>query len=95
MPVLESEIETKVSKYAIARGCVSIKIVAGSVRGWPDRLFISPSGRYLFIEFKKKGGKLRKLQEHRIGLLKKNNAEVIVIDSIEEGEWEIEHLVTA
>lgn len=37
--------------------------------GWPDRLVLTGRGRHYWIEFKRPGGKLRKVQERRIAKL--------------------------
>jgi hypothetical protein len=34
--------------------------------GWPDRLVLTGDGHHYWIEFKRPGGKLRKVQERRI-----------------------------
>lgn len=68
MSELEKDIEDKVCKWAAAKGfiCLKIKFVE---TGWPDRLFISPQGHTIFIEFKRRGERPTKLQEYRINEL--------------------------
>jgi hypothetical protein len=65
MPVLEKEIETKVVKWAQNHGFLTPKVKFVEA-GWPDRLFVSPYGATIFIEFKRPGERPDKLQEYRI-----------------------------
>lgn len=51
---LEVEIEDRVVAWAKSRNFLTPKVKFAE-RGWPDRLFISPYGHTLFIEFKKPG----------------------------------------
>ena len=62
--------ETWVSDWAAARGVISLKLALRYDAAWPDRLFLIPGGRPLFIEFKREGDDLRVLQEHRRATLK-------------------------
>jgi hypothetical protein len=62
---LENPIENKVASIAKAMGVPSLKLNLTGNRGWPDRLFLVPGGRPLFIEFKRPGDDLRPLQQHR------------------------------
>lgn len=68
MPILERNIEHAVCSWASEHGFLCLKI-RDVVNGFPDRLFISPNGHTVFIEFKKPGEKPRKLQVHRISEL--------------------------
>ena len=91
MPVLEKEIEQAVVDYAREHGWLVLKLNNPWSRGWPDRLFISPSGRHVYIEFKRPGGAVRKLQVKRIEQLKENGCHVYVYDN---AEYAIEKLDT-
>ncbi len=53
--------------------------------GWPDRIFLYPMGRVVFIEFKLPGEKPRKVQEYVIGRLRAFGFTVAVVDSISLG----------
>lgn len=66
----EADIEKKVVTWAEARGWLAIKMNIQGNRGYPDRLFISPVGVHVWIEFKQPGETLRKLQGYRIRKLK-------------------------
>ena len=62
----ESTVEQRVVRWAEKNGVPSLKLELQHNAGWPDRVFLLPGGRAVFIEFKRKGEKPRKLQDHRI-----------------------------
>lgn len=66
MPILESSLEGKASKYAEKIGYISLKVTVAAQRGWPDHLYINRHGHHVWIEFKKLGEKPSKLQNHRL-----------------------------
>lgn len=74
----ESTIEMRANKLMITY--LGIKNVKMQVRGWPDRMYLLPNGKVFFIEFKRPGGKLSRLQAHTIEMLKKLGHDVEVID---------------
>ena len=54
--VLERTIENRVVKLAKERwGIISRKMNGMGFNSWPDRMFLIPNGRPLFIEFKRPG----------------------------------------
>lgn len=56
MEEYESKVESKVAKDALLKyGVFSIKIKSAQERSYPDRLFLIPGGKPLFIEFKRQG----------------------------------------
>jgi prefoldin subunit 5 len=59
MKRLESSIERRVIKLAAQIGVLNIKV---KQTGWPDRQFMIPGGKPLFIEFKRPGEVPRPLQ---------------------------------
>ena len=62
----ESSIERWVCRKArLQFGVPNLKITQPGSTGWPDRLFLIPGGRPLFIEFKKPGEEPEKIQLHR------------------------------
>ena len=77
----ELTIELSVILWAKRNGFVVLKLNNPASRGWPDRLFIAPSGAHIYIEFKKPGGAVRKLQVGRKERLERNNCEVHIIDN--------------
>lgn len=85
MSLLESVIETKVVQYAEEKGCIHLKLNVFGRRGWPDRIFIYPGPRVMFIEFKRLGEKPRKLQEYIHARLRHFGCRVEVVDTELEG----------
>ena len=59
---LEKQIEKEYGKKVKAAGGEFLKFVSPNNAGVPDRIAIYPNGRVVFIEFKKKGGRLSALQ---------------------------------
>ena len=59
---LESQLEGKLAKYAKSKGCLTYKFSSPANRGVPDRIFIGPTGRVLFMELKAPGKEPTKLQ---------------------------------
>lgn len=62
---LESKVERKAVQYAEEKGMLSFKLTPVGQRGWMDRLFITSGGVHFYIEFKRKGIQLEKLQKYR------------------------------
>ena len=74
----ESRLEAKCVAEAKKLGFQTIKMAVG--QGWPDRLFFK-DGRMFFVEFKRLGEKLRRLQQHRATILDSHNIERYTIDN--------------
>lgn len=68
MSVLESTIENTVCNWGKANNFLTPKVKFVE-NGYPDRLFISPFGGTIFIEFKRPGEVPSPLQLYRIGQL--------------------------
>lgn len=81
MPILESQIEDEVVKWARRMGFLTPK-VKFMEDGWPDRLFISPHGHTIFIEFKRPGEKPTRLQMYRILELTKRGIPAFTSDNV-------------
>lgn len=82
---LEKDIESKVCRRAFSElGVRNIKVNTLTETGWPDRMFLIPGGRPLFIEFKRPGGEPDPKQVHIHGILKGLDYSVEVCDSEEE-----------
>lgn len=80
----ESYIENKVVEWADDHDFLTPKVKFAE-RGWPDRLFISPFGHTIFIEFKRLGGLPDPLQWYRLMELKKRGIPAYCVDTILEG----------
>lgn len=79
----EKVFERTMSKYVNDKGGIAIKMLSQFVNGLPDRLYLLPGGRALFVEFKSTGKKPTKIQEHIIGRIRKLGFTVLVVDSPE------------
>lgn len=81
--MLEKQIEAKCVRWAKARGTKSYKLQGPGNRSAPDRLFILPNGRVVFIEFKRPGGRTTALQaEEHLQLTALGHA-VRIVDNFE------------
>jgi hypothetical protein len=67
--VLEKDIEGNVCRWAKKNGFLVVKVRFYDV-GYPDRLFISPTGHTIFIEFKRPGEVPDAIQAFRLRMLK-------------------------
>lgn len=99
MPVLrqsEQSIQRAVVNYAKSKGFIAIKLTSagrfGSA-GWPDYLFITPTGGAFFIEFKKEGGVPTALQVQRHRELSDHGMQASVVDAVLRGKWLIDRWV--
>lgn len=70
--MLEKNIEGSVVKWAKERGFLTPKVRFVEV-GYPDRLFISPKGHTIFIEFKVPGKRPDPIQYYRLEQLRQRN----------------------
>lgn len=60
MQHIESELEKQCRAYARTHGCVAWKNEKNGNKGIPDDSFLTPSGRFFMVEFKKsKNAKVR------------------------------------
>ena len=80
----ESQIENKVCKFAKDNGFLVYKFVSPNNRGVPDRIFIFDKNIF-FIEFKRSGNKLSKLQSFTKDNIEAQGFNVYVIDNIDDG----------
>lgn len=79
----EKVFERTMSKYVNDKGGIAVKLLSQFVNGLPDRLYLLPGGRALFVEFKSTGKKPTRIQEHIIGRIRKLSFTVLVVDSPE------------
>lgn len=84
--MLEKEIENRVCQYAREKGWLAYKFSSPSRVGVPDRIFISPTGKIIFIEFKRKGMKPTPVQEREHDHLIRHNCVVKVVDNVIDGK---------
>lgn len=83
--MLEKDIEKAVCDYARKNGVLSYKFTSPARRSVPDRLFICPSGRMFFIEFKREGEQPTAAQAVEIAKIRKQGVPVYVIDNVPSG----------
>jgi hypothetical protein len=82
--MLEIDIEEKVMKWAKREGFLTPKVKFVEA-GYPDRLFISPFGHTIFMEFKRPGEEPEPIQYHRLEQLTKRGIPAVWVDSVLEG----------
>jgi hypothetical protein len=83
---LEKVIEKRVCEYAVKLGCYVAKFTSPNRRSVPDRLFITPTGKVFWIEFKRGGEKPTLAQAVEHEKLRRVNALVFVISDIGTGK---------
>ncbi|MFI8089071.1 VRR-NUC domain-containing protein [Streptomyces sp. NPDC086080] len=75
----ESTIEDYLLSQCRAHGFLCLKFVSPARGGVPDRIVVAPCGT-VFVEVKRPGGQLRKLQQLTHAKLRRHGAEVHVVD---------------
>ena len=69
-------------------GGLCLKLSADVVKGLPDRLVVlPPHGKVVWVELKRKGGRLSEMQKYQHARLRKRGAEVVVLwsrDQVDE-----------
>lgn len=81
MSALEKEVEVPVCTWAKKKGFIVCKVRFVEV-GYPDRLFLSPKGHTIFIEFKRLGEQPDPLQAYRLRELKKRGIPAFCCDTV-------------
>jgi len=61
---LENSIEQRVIEWARDNDVLHLKLNTLGRTGWPDRLFITPDGGIIWVEFKRPGEEPRGLQDY-------------------------------
>lgn len=93
--MLESAIEKKVCDYAKEKGMLVYKFTSPNRAAVPDRLYVTPTGRMWFCEFKAAGKKPTPAQEREHARLRGHNVTVFVVDDIEQGKRYIDLMAAA
>lgn len=88
--MLEKDIESKSCAYAKSKGWITYKFTSPARRSVPDRIFISPVGDVVFIEFKQTGKKPTDKQWREIARLQQQGCNVLVVDSVESCKFLID-----
>ena len=76
---LERRLKSEVKKH----GGKALKFISPGMAGVPDRIVLLPGGQAVFVEMKKTGEKLRKLQQKRVKDLEALGFKVYKLDSEE------------
>jgi hypothetical protein len=90
---LEKVIEAAVVKFAQSKGCYVAKFTSPNRRSVPDRVFITPTGKVFFVEFKRGGEKPTLAQSVEHEKLRRVKALVFVVDNVERGKRIVEEMV--
>ena len=94
--MLEKEIEKRVCEYARKTyGVLTYKFTSPARRNVPDRMFLFPGGRVLFIEFKQLGKGLTAGQARECNRLRNQGFYVAVIDDVEFGKSFVDYFESA
>lgn len=91
--MLERDIERKVCEYARFRELLVYKFTSPARAAVPDRVFVMPSGKVFFIEFKRPGAKPTPSQQREHDRLMKYNVPVFVIDDVTMGKVVIDGMM--
>lgn len=78
----EAQVRDPVIRWAQRKKILHMRLHMGFnvSTGWPDDAFFFPGGKVYFIEFKRPGGKVSKLQAYRIKKLRDLGFDVDVHD---------------
>lgn len=91
--MLEKQIEAKVCAYAKERGLLVYKFTSPARAAVPDRMFVLPTGKIFFCEFKREGLKPTPQQEREHHRLRQHHVVVYVIDNVMSGLRMIDDMV--
>ena len=79
---MESRMRREVQK----RGGLFYKFVSPGNTGVPDRILITRQGRIVFVELKKKGGRLSAVQKRQAEKLRAHNVDARTVTGWEEAK---------
>lgn len=91
--MLEKQIEAAVCDYAKERGLLVYKFTSPARSAVPDRLFILPTGKMFFCEFKREGQKPTPAQDREHHRLRGHKVNVFVVDSVADGKSMVDLMV--
>lgn len=86
MKRLEKSIEGAVVRWAKAMELEVVKLNGMGKRSHPDRMFLGPGEKVLFIEFKREGEEPTPLQLHLHQQWAKLGHKVWVVDNVQQGK---------
>jgi hypothetical protein len=82
--MLEKAIEARFVKECKKHGALCLKQNVVGRRGYPDRLILTKSGKYIWVELKTDIGKLSEGQSTAIAELREHGAEVHITYGLDE-----------
>lgn len=82
----EKVFERTASKYVESVGGMAVKLLSQFINGLPDRMFLFPGGRVIFVEFKSTGCKPRKIQAVIMRRISDLGFTVMVVGTVNEYE---------
>ena len=91
-PMRERDIEKYFRLQIKKRGGLALKFVSPEFSGVPDRLILMKDKVPFFVEFKRPGGQLRARQEYVIRQFEALGIKVLIIDSINKCNDELQTL---
>jgi len=91
--LLEKQIEERVCNYAKEKGWLTLKFTSPARAAVPDRLFISPRGKIMFVEFKREGKLPTPAQLREHARLRQQLCLVYVIDDVDTGKAMVDAFV--
>ena len=91
--MLEREVESHLLARCRQMGFLCMKFTSPGQSGVPDRVVVTPMGT-VFVETKRPGGKVRRLQEVVIEKMRRAGAEVHVVNSVVGVDELVEQLGT-
>lgn len=89
----EAKIERKLTRWAKDQGCLSYKFSSPANRGVPDRIFIGPTGKVLFLELKAPGERPTKLQLKHLEEIQEKGGLASWADNLEEAKVSIKQMI--
>jgi len=90
--MLEKQIEDAVCKYAKEQGVLPYKFTSPSRASVPDRLFVGPTGRIWFCEFKREGELPTPAQLREHHKLRLRGVSVWVVDNVTAGKLMVDQM---
>ena len=91
--MLESGHEAKVRDYIVELGGMIVKV--SGVRGFPDRVVITHTGRLYFLEMKQPAGRVKKYQKYIHKCLRGLKQDVQVAYTYEEAIEQYDRICSA
>jgi hypothetical protein len=89
----ESQLETMVCDACRRAKLEPLKFFSSFSTGWPDREILTLTGHTIWVEFKKPGGRYKRLQELNRNWLIRNDHSYFTLDTEEKCKWFIDTVI--